>query len=88
MSGAKIAMNTKMPTRKKPNDRAGVPDQPVPGLAPEPARPFEDDLGRLELGDAHEYRIRGLMIAYEMSTIRLTSTKMNAMNRIPPWITG
>jgi hypothetical protein len=32
--------------------------------------------------DAHEYRILGLMIAYEMSTIRLTKTKTSARNRI------
>src|SRR5439155_7148366 len=37
---------------------------------------------------AHEYRIRGLMIAYEMSTTRLTSTKTVARKRIPAWRTG
>ena len=44
--------------------------------------------GRLQFRDAHETRIRGLMIAYEMSTIRLTSTNTIVTKRIPPWRTG
>ena len=38
--------------------------------------------------DAHEYRILGLMKAYDTSTTRFTRTKMMAMKRIPPWSTG
>ena len=32
--------------------------------------------------------MRGLSRPYEMSTIRLTSTTITAMKRIPPWSTG
>jgi hypothetical protein len=39
--------------------------------------------------DAHQlYRIRGLMMAYEMSTSRFTRTNTSARKRIPPCSTG
>src|SRR5207253_6746208 len=71
---------------ERADDRARVPDQPAPSLAPEAARRLELDLACLELDNGHlyEYRIRGLMIAYERSTIRFTSTNTSARNRIPP----
>ena len=46
---------------------------------------------RFELGRrsrSAQSRIRGLMIAYEMSTTRLTRTKTTARKRIPPCSTG
>ena len=89
ISGAKIATTTNGADEAEADDRARVPAQPAPGVAPEAAgRRLELDLDGLELGDAHENRIRGLMIAYEMSTIRLTRTKTIARKRIPPWSTG
>ncbi len=53
-----------------------------------PLHPLDRELLGFDFGDAHEYRILGLMNAYEMSTIRLMITKTNATNRIPPSITG
>jgi hypothetical protein len=71
------------------DQRARVSPQPVPGIAPQTARRrLELDFSGFELGDAHETLILGLMSAYERSTSRLTSTKMMARKRIPPWSTG
>src|SRR5439155_21829951 len=74
---------------EEPDESGRVPPQPRPGVDPEPAcRRLERELLRFELDDAHDSLMRGLMIAYEMSTIRLTKTKTIATKRIPPWRTG
>src|SRR5438067_11455465 len=74
---------------ERPENRDRVANQPVAGLAPQPRRRLDLDLTRFEFGDAHQlYRMRGLMIAYERSTSRFTSTKTSARNRIPPCRTG
>ena len=66
---------TKMRTSTKPDDRAGFRrSRYQASLQSPPVGASSEDLGGFELGDAHEYRIRGLMSAYEMSTIRLTKT--------------
>src|SRR4051794_32737993 len=73
----------------KARDGARVATQPVPRVRPEAARPRDPNLDCLELRDGHQpYRILGLMIAYEMSTSRLTRTKTTATNMMPPCRTG
>ena len=83
-----MAVNTNTATSTAPMIAPGFLTSRYHASPQRPLGPFEDDLGRLELGDAHEYRMRGLMIAYEMSTIRFTRTNTSATKRIPPWITG
>src|SRR5947199_1636726 len=71
------------------DDRAGIPPEPPPGFVRETAgRRLERKFLCFELRNAHEYRIRGLRNAYEMSTSRLTRTKTIARNRIPDCSTG
>ena len=70
-------------------DRGRVAEEPPERVAPEAAgRRLERDLVSFQLRDAQEYLILGLMIAYEMSTSRFTTTKTKARKRIPPWSTG
>src|SRR6266536_2475830 len=74
---------------RESDEGARIPAQDRPGVAPEPARRFELDLSGFELDDGHQLsRIRGLMIAYETSTSRFTSTKTTARKRMPPCRTG
>ena len=70
------------------DERSRIAAQPRPRVFPEPALALEREPDRLELRDTHETRIRGLMIAYEMSTTRFTSTNTIATKRMPPWSTG
>ena len=88
MSGAKMATNTNDRDEPEADERARIAAQPRPRVFPQPALTLEREPDRLELRDAHETRIRGLMIAYEMSTTRFTSTNTIATKRIPPWSTG
>src|SRR5262249_25223282 len=70
-------------------NRRRISDQPPEGVVPEPAgRLVETDFLGFDLGEAHEYRVLGLMKAYETSTIRFTRTKTIARERIAPWRTG
>src|SRR6266496_15558 len=70
-------------------DRARVADEPVPGLTPQSGGSLDLNLSCFELGDRNQlYRMRGLMIAYEMSTSRFTRTNTIARKRMPPCKTG